>query len=339
MWQGIVGHDRVVEGFRKSVASGRMASSYLLLGPEGVGKRSFALQLAKTIFCPQATAEQFTACGKCESCLLAAAGNHPDLDQVALLPGKRWLGVDQFLGDREHRNQEGLCHNISLRPILGRRRIAIIDDADRLTTESSNCLLKTLEEPPAGSVLILLGTVRSRQLPTILSRTQVVRFASLAPEQIAQILLDRGIETDPDVARQRADAARGTLQGVTDQLELGIEDFRPRLLASLRTEKLHAGRIAGMVQDFLAEAGSEAEAKRKRLRAVVQLVTEYFASELKGCACERLSPLPRVDGLLVALERCFDVEENIDRNANQATLVECWLDDLELALVGIGNAR
>ena len=151
MWQGIHGHDEVIERFRQSLQQGRLASSYLFLGPEGVGKRTFAIRLAQALFCQRGKTGQLEPCGQCESCQLMLAGNHPDLDVIGLPEGKRWLPVDLFLGDRDHRNQVGLCHNVSLRPQMSPRRVAIIDDADNLTTESANCLLKTLEEPPHGS--------------------------------------------------------------------------------------------------------------------------------------------------------------------------------------------
>ncbi|MGI9429228.1 MAG: ATP-binding protein, partial [Bythopirellula sp.] len=191
MWQGILGHDAVVDRFRNSLRQGRLAASYLFLGPAGVGKRTFAVKLAQALFCQQGDSAQLEPCGKCESCLLLLAGNHPDLDLVGLPAGKRWLPVDLFLGDRDHRNQVGLCHNISLRPQMSRRRVAIIDDADYFTTESANCLLKTLEEPPPGAAIILIGTSRGRQLPTILSRTQTVRFSPLSAAILRELILEQ----------------------------------------------------------------------------------------------------------------------------------------------------
>ena len=161
-------------------AAGGLASTYLFVGPEGIGKRRFALALAKALLCPNTAADPLEPCGHCESCRLFDAGNHPDLDVVSLPKDKSTLPLDLFIGDKDHRNQDGLCHRISLRPFLGGRKIAIIDDADHFSAESANCLLKTLEEPPPRSLLILIGTSPSRQLPTIRSRSQVVRFRPLS---------------------------------------------------------------------------------------------------------------------------------------------------------------
>ena len=122
-------------------------------------------------------------CETCPSCTMVLAGTHPDLDVVGKPADKAFLPLELFIGDREHRRQEGLCHNISLKPFMGGRKIAVIDDADFLNAEGANCLLKTLEEPPPQSVLILIGTSPAKQLPTIRSRCQLVRFRPLAAER------------------------------------------------------------------------------------------------------------------------------------------------------------
>src|SRR5689334_4767753 len=211
MWQSIQGHDAVVEQFRQALTAGRLATTYLFVGPEGIGKRAFALQLAKALLCTASDPTALEPCGRCESCTLAAAGNHPDVLLVERQSGTKFLKVEQFIGPRERRNQEGLCHDIALRPMLGRRRVAIIDDADWFTPESANCLLKTLEEPPPGAVILLIGTARSRQLPTILSRSQVIRFRPLPEEAVRNLALAEGFAADERTAAELASRSHGSL--------------------------------------------------------------------------------------------------------------------------------
>ena len=126
MWHGILGHDAVVEQFRRTLNAGRLASTYLFVGPAGVGKRSFALELAHALLCTETPDAALEACGRCQSCRLFAAGNHPDLDVVGLPKDKSKLPIELFIGDCEHRHQEGLCHRIALKPFLSGRRVAII---------------------------------------------------------------------------------------------------------------------------------------------------------------------------------------------------------------------
>jgi DNA polymerase-3 subunit delta' len=328
MWQGIHGHDTVVERFRRSLANGRLASSYLFLGPAGVGKRTFALKLAKALLCANAAEADLAPCDHCDSCRLLDAGTHPDVDVVGLPPGKRELPLKLFLGPPEHRFQEGLCHNISIRPMMGRRRVAIIDDADGLNTESANCLLKTLEEPPPGAVLILIGTNRSRQLPTILSRTQMVRFEPLPTDVVSRLLVEQGVVASEEEAQHLAADSGGSLLRAADIMAMNLGEFRTRLLRQFATPVLDGTRLVAILNDFVSEAGAEPEAKRQRLRAAFTLVTEHLGAELRGERGQFSTNRASDSRLLAALDRCILAEEELDRNANQATLLECWVDDL-----------
>lgn len=327
MWQGIYGHDAVVERFRRNVNAGRLASSYLFLGPAGVGKRTFALKLAKSLLCTSSH-EPLNPCGSCESCRLMEAGTHPDIDVVCLPSGKRELPISLFLGDRDHRHQEGLCHSIGLRPMLGRRRVAIIDDADCLNIESANCLLKTLEEPPPGAILILVGTNSSRQLPTILSRTQVVRFEPLPTEVVARLLIEQGVVADEISAQALARQSQGSHERAANIVTMNLNEYAPQLIREFATGDLNCMRLVAVVNDFVADAGSEPEARRQRLRATFNLVTEHVRGLLRADGPQQSLNRATESRLIAVLDRCIQAEEDLDRNANQATLLECWADDL-----------
>ncbi|MCA9237911.1 MAG: DNA polymerase III subunit delta' [Planctomycetales bacterium] len=324
MWQGIRGHDDIVEAFRRSLQCGRLASTYLFVGPEGVGKRSFARQLAAALLCTETPDEQLASCGQCESCRLFAAGNHPDLDELARPAGKRSLPIELFVGDRDHRNQVGLCHNIALRPLLGRRRAAIIDDADWLTVESANSLLKTLEEPPPGALIVLVGTSRSRQLPTILSRAQIVRFGPLAREDVVEIALEQGTTADREAAVRLAELAGGSLQAARELADPELGTMRDRFVAHLAGERFDLPRVCNELAEFVNSAGKEAEAKRARLRRFFALAVDSWRVDLRG----RLADGAAVEFALAAMDRTLTAAEQLDRNANQSTLLECWIADL-----------
>jgi len=331
MWQGIHGHDAIVEQFRRSQAAGRLASSFLFLGPSGVGKRTFAEKLAKALLCLESADSSLEPCDQCDSCRLMDAVTHPDVDVVGVPAGKRQLPLELFLGRKEHRNQEGLCHNIAMRPMLSRRRVAIIDDADHLTTESANCLLKTLEEPPAGAVIILIGTSRGRQLPTILSRTQLVRFAPLSPETVSRIVLARGLAEDEQAAHQLAERCNGSLKRAEDLGEFSSDEVQQRLLRHFALEEIDGSRLVAELNDVVLQGGKEAEARRKRLRLVLDLAIEHWRSELKRLSSAGVSEeeaLIAQNRVLDALDRCIAALAEVDRNANPATLIECWVDDL-----------
>ena len=161
-WQGILGHDAVAEQFRRALARGRLASSFLFVGPSGIGKRTFALKLAQALLCSRRPEAELAPCGECSSCIQLLAGTHPDLLQVARPKDKSFLPLELLIGDKEHRMRQGLCHDIALKPFMGGRRVAILNDADYLNAEGANSLLKTLEEPPPRSVLILIALAPAR---------------------------------------------------------------------------------------------------------------------------------------------------------------------------------
>ncbi len=342
-WQGIRGHDEVVEQFRRALQRGRLASSFLFSGPAGIGKRSFALELAKSLLCQDGANRPLEPCGQCDACVQVSAGTHPDLLTVAKPADRAYIPLDLLIGDKDHRMREGLCHDISLRPFMGGRRIAIIDDADQLNVEGANCLLKTLEEPPPRSVLILIGTSPAKQLPTIRSRCQLVRFHPLETDLVAELLVSKQLIDDPTEAQVLAEQCEGSLQRALELADPKLRSFRETLLERLADRPLDSMRLARAVAEFAEEARSSAAERRNRIRQLIGFAIQFYRCLLQGLSG---SPLPDEGSLgrsvrqamaqwprddmaaAECLERCLEAAEQLDRNANQTTLIECWLADL-----------
>src|SRR5579871_690442 len=218
-WNDVLGHSALVDNLRHSAAGNRLAHTYAFVGPAGIGKKRFAVEVAKCLLCETHRDADLESCGFCASCLQVAAGTHPDLFIVGLLEGKRELVLKQFIGDREVRGSEGLCHDLSLKPMSGRRRVAIIDNAEALNLDSANALLKTLEEPPPHSVLILVATSADRLLATIRSRSQVVAFQPLSAPDVRRLLLREGLAEDEREAAQAAELCEGSLEAARQLLD------------------------------------------------------------------------------------------------------------------------
>jgi DNA polymerase-3 subunit delta' len=321
MWRGIYGHDAVVERFRRTLESGRLASTYLFVGPEGIGKRRFATELACALLCRNSQDAELEPCGQCDSCRLFAAGNHPDFELVGLPKDKSKLPIELFVGDRDHRHQEGLCHRIALKPYLGDRKIAIIDDADYFNQESANCLLKTLEEPPPRSLLILIGTSPSRQLPTIRSRSQVVRFAPLDLQTVARILTESELVSDPQQAATAAELSGGSGSRALELADPAMWAFREQLLRELVNPQ--PIRLARAVQAFVDEAGKETAQKRDRLRTVIGFAIAFYRDRLGAEAS-----VGRANQMVGALDACLTTLEYVDRNVNLAMAIQHWSEQL-----------
>lgn len=342
-WHGIEGHDEIVEQFRRAVSRGRLASSFLFVGPEGVGKRAFALRLAQALLCNARPEADLDPCETCPACRQVAAGSHPDVHVVAKPAEKSSLPLDLLVGPRENRGREGLCHEISLRPYSGKRRFAVIDDADYLYAEGANALLKTLEEPPPRSVLVLIGTSPAKQLPTIRSRCQLVRFGRLPEETVARLLRREGMLDDPHKADELAPHCEGSLARALELNDPDLWSFRGTLFARLAETELDTIGLAKEVTSLVNAAGKAAPPRRARLRQIVRFATDFYRQLLlaqsgaDSGAEETLQQLAhqalaaeasKGQQALFRLERCLEAAEQIERNANQTTLIECWLDDL-----------
>jgi len=343
MWQGIEGHDELVERFRASIARGRLASTFLFVGPPGVGKRRFATALAQSLLCVQPDRQPLDPCGQCRSCTMLLAGNHPDLIVVAKPADRAEIPLALLLGEKEQRMREGLCHDISLKPYMGGRKVAIIDDADTLNEEGANALLKTLEEPPPRSVLILIGTSADKQLPTIRSRAQLVRFNPLPEDTVARLLMqDHGVG-DPATAAQLASLSGGSLERALALANEAIAEMRSQLLAELAQSSFDAALLSKSVLDFVEAAGKDAASKRARMRQLVEFACDFYRQLIRAQAglattgdAELLATVDRLltrDGgnaerWLTRADACVETLEYIDRNAHQATLIEAWLDRL-----------
>ena len=344
-WHGILGHDDAVEQFRRARGRNRLASSFLFAGPAGIGKRTFALKLAQALLCQARPEAALDPCETCHSCTMLLAGTHPDVEQVGRPADKSFIPVETFLGDREHRGREGLCHQIAMKPFMGGRKIALIDDADFLNAEGANCLLKTLEEPPPRSVLILVGTSPARQLPTIRSRCQLVRFQPLPLDVVAELLVSKGLVADPAEAQRLARYGEGSVQRAVELADPALWEFRRALLERLAAPVFESVEAAKVVTAFIEDAGKDAPPRRARFRQVVAFAADFYRQllhvqsgdappddvELRRCLDQAAQRPQSADA---CLDRCLEALGQIDRNANQTTLIEAWLDDLAAKSAG-----
>jgi DNA polymerase-3 subunit delta' len=268
------------------------------------------------------------------------------LTYIAKPADRSRVQIEQLVGGD---SGPGLIHKISLKPYYGGRKIGIIDDADTLAHgqgESANCLLKTLEEPPPKSVLILIGSSEQRQLPTIRSRSQVVRFAPLAQEIVSRLAVEQQIVTDPTLAAQLAELAGGSLESARALADDEVREFRGRWLKFLADPQPESVPLAAALSSFITAAGKEAPPRRARIKLFAQIAIDFYRElirALQGIAPQGDAELIRaatqaarawnreVEWAARALERCLDTFQQVDANANQATLLEAWVDDLAQA--------
>lgn len=324
-FESILGHRDVMERLGRLTFSGRMGQAYLFLGPRGVGRKLTAIGWAQVLNCtnPQHTFPY--ACGECPACRKIARGQFPDLFVVGPEEGSKSLKIEQV---RE------VLREAHFKPYEGKKRVFIFDDADTMNDSAANALLKTLEEPSATLVLILIAEHEGQLLSTIRSRCQVVRFGPLPTDVIRSELVRKGVsETD---ARWLANEALGSLglaeEALAEQEER--KELRDGLFAGIRS--LHSDPVAAFK---LAERYKKPEDALPAVRmlktlyrdAVVEKLGEHdkvvnldFADEIaRMAAASDLEEL--VDG--------FDAIELAERrmedfNANKTLVLERLLQEL-----------
>jgi DNA polymerase III delta' subunit len=180
-----------------AMVRGPAPHAVLLVGPDGVGKTTLALDLAAGLLCTADATER--PCRACRACRLVEHGSHPDLH----LLGPAGPGRQVVIGgpDAKYRGVKDLIGELQLMPVEGGARVAIIEAADRMNEDAQSALLKTLEEPPAGVTIILCADAEARLLPTVRSRCFRVRLGLVGPRDIEAIVADHGLADPPTAAR------------------------------------------------------------------------------------------------------------------------------------------
>ena len=263
MFSRLAGNQRARDTLRRMLEQRRVPGALLFAGEEAVGKKLFALELAKALNCR--TPRGAEACDECSSCVRIARlantpgttgegeqpivwGEHRDVGLVR--PEKRFITVEQA---------RALERETNFRPHEGAARVFLVEEADRLSESSGNALLKTLEEVPPAAHLILLTARPAGVLPTVRSRCQIVRFAPLAAEEIEAHLVKTKRRAGAD-ARLAAHLARGRL-GLA--LSLNLDAYRERRDAMLQVLDALAARPGPDRARLLRAAEDLSDAKRR----------------------------------------------------------------------------
>jgi DNA polymerase III subunit delta' len=232
-FKDIRGQKSAIAFLRGVIANERVASAYLFVGLEGVGKTTTALAFALLLNCENPI--QGDACMQCDSCRKILDGNHPDI--LVIVPEKegRAIKIDQIREVERH---------IAFSPVSARYRVMIIDPAERMTDEAANAFLKTLEEPPPRNVFILTVRDPGDLFPTVVSRCQRVPFKPLAPEHIEDFLTHE-LHVDTERARLVARLSEGSL-GRAQRLAAD-ELFEERTHWLARLSKMAGGSLDAML--------------------------------------------------------------------------------------------
>lgn len=321
-FSSLVGNERIKRLLQRAVTEGRISQGLIFAGQRGVGKHQFALALAQAINCENP--KNGDACNKCLSCRKISSHEHPDVHTIS--PDGQFIKIGQM---RE------LSQEAQYRPYEGRRRVYIIDDAERLREEAANSILKTLEEPPESSLILLVTSKPYALLETIRSRCQMLSFAPLTSTEL-EIYLKANYKRPAEETRMLARLARGSI-GRTLEIDLGVYREKRAMMLEL-IEALAITRDAVKLLSAAEHLGRKLEKDEfeNHLDVLVVLLADLFHLKLGEPAdsltnsdiaprLERIADALTLEQIIEWVGKIEQVLQSLARNVNRQLAMEAML--------------
>ncbi len=336
-WNQLKGHHEQRALFRRSIQRGRLSHAYVLSGPEGIGKRQFARLLAKSMFCRNHASEVLESCGDCRACRAFEHDTWPDFHEVELLSGRNEIVIAQMVGEEDSRGREGLCFELAMSPQASERRVAIINDAHRMNAAAANALLKTLEEPPADALILLVCSDPDSLLPTIRSRCQNVRFFPLAQPDVVDVLLRESTVENENEAAAVAALCEGSLETARQLVSRELRQLRETVAEQLLLlDRMKPLETAAQVTSGIENISSGVPEQRQNAQWLLKFVADAIRNRLTKLATgdmsdpltERLGVRNGVDLLAPMLERTATASMQIAGMSPVRLVMDALFDDL-----------
>lgn len=328
-FKDIVGQERAIKILTKSLKENRVSSSYIFIGSEGTGKKFTAIEFIKAVNCLNLN-KNMEACNNCHSCNGINKQCCPDLKIVKTTKGS--IKIEQI---REIRKE------IELKPFRSKKKVYIIDQAEKMTLEASNCLLKTIEEPPYYAIIILICSKIDPILPTIVSRCQIINFGLITSFKIKELLLNKLNNLENDKAEIISKLAQGSI-GKAFKLSVDKEYFirREKMLDYLSTI------IIGKYGDDIFAKVEKIMSEIDRIEEILEMIKLWYRDILiiKNTRnqnyiinCDKLEILGKKSQiysqkmLIDILDYLDQVEEYLTKNVNKRLVLE----RLYIKMVGV----
>jgi len=321
-FSSLVGNERIKKLLRRAVAEARVGQGLIFAGQRGVGKHQFALALAQALNCERPIGGD--ACGTCLPCRKISSGEHPDVHTIS--PDGQFIKIGQM---------RDMSQEAQYRPFEGRRRVYVIDNAERLREEAANSILKTLEEPPESSLILLVTSKPYALLETIRSRCQMLSFAPLTSSEL-EAYLKSNFKRPVEETRMLARLARGSI-GRTLEIDLGV--YREK-----RATMLDLIEALAITRDTVKLLGAAEHLGRKlekdefenHLDVLMELLADLFHLKLGEATdsltnsdiasrLERIADAVTLEQITELVGRVEQVLQSLARNINRQLAMESVL--------------
>lgn len=366
--------DAAVRQVQRALHVDRVPHALIFSGPEGVGKEMLALRLAAVLLCgdpqetrpptedPRSPSTWLNACGRCVDCGLFAAGNHPDYHRIYRTLNK--LHPEKVIQNRKAVDlgveviRHFLIDPIGHRPARGRAKVYVVAESDRLSSGAQNALLKTLEEPPGHSYLILLSSSGDALLPTTRSRCRRIQFRPLPVDFVAEKLVEK-CGVSPSAGRFLAELTSGSLGLAIQRAEEGLLERVPALLRAVEhsaKDPLSGAReLLGLSEEIAKESkrapgdalADKTTVGRRAQCLVLSVVSTILRDVLRRtvgyppAACEdeaivwSLAEVSSSNGVESAIRQLAAAERRINQSGNKGLV----FDSVGIALGGAFRPR
>lgn len=340
---------------QRALSRDRVPHAYLFHGPEGVGKETMARGLAQLLLCSEPIERELgineagavglehvrEGCGRCTDCGMVTAETHPDFHLIYRQlhrnhpesKVRKLKGLELVIDVLRH----FVIDKVGLTPLRGRAKVFVIRGAGEMNEEAQNALLKTLEEPPGTTHIILLVSALDRLLPTTLSRCQLVRFDGLPERFIQGKLHELRRELSAERIEWYSRCGEGSLGRALEYADDELFELYQRLGESLA--RLGDPRGSSVVKGWTDESAAlgeryrkrdpditDAEATRRGLATVFQLAAGWYADVLRSCA--DAAQAIDVESAAAAINRLAEAQRHLDLNANTQLILEALVGDL-----------
>lgn len=307
----VIGQGRAVKILSSMIKRDRIAASFLFSGISGIGKRFTAMQFSKTINCKnEASVKMGMSCDICNSCRKINFLTHPDIKIISPFNSSDDKKLPVITIDEIRTINEFLSYT----PSEGRKKVVIIDDADSMTTQAGNALLKTLEEPSSNSIIILISSSEANLLDTIISRCIKISFVPLSTSALKTILDKTGEDLSSDQVR----IYRGSLEGFEG-----------------RERELNRDKGIETLQDIIKGKGFEKWKEREDMEEwfenIIPILRDMVVSKIDGSddflinidikdEIKRLTKKTNLENMVKCFDKVYETSRKMYLNPNKAII-------------------